>query len=207
MNDNLLIYGLVLGLSAGMSPGPMLTLVISETMQHGTRSGVKVALAPLISDAPIILGAVWLLSQLSDISGILGVISFVGGLLLFYLGLDSLRFKGVALSTVPAESRSLQKGVMANLLNPNPYLFWVTIGGPLLLKSLWVDFWTVVMFLIGFYICLIGSKIVIALVTGKTKIFMQSNLYVWIIKGLGVALIVFALFFIRDAIRYFGFIA
>ena len=30
---------------------------------------------------------------------------------------------------------SLAKGVSLNFLNPNPYLFWLTIGTPLLLEA------------------------------------------------------------------------
>ena len=34
----------LLGLSAGLSPGPLLTLVISETLRSSARGGIKVAL-------------------------------------------------------------------------------------------------------------------------------------------------------------------
>ena len=49
-----LIKGLVLGFAAGVLPGPMLGLVIRETLQHGRRAGYSVAMAPLITDAPTI---------------------------------------------------------------------------------------------------------------------------------------------------------
>lgn len=45
-----LSVGAVLGLSSGLSPGPLLALVISETLRHGVKAGVKVALAPIITD-------------------------------------------------------------------------------------------------------------------------------------------------------------
>ena len=50
----ILAMGTFLGLAAGFAPGPLLTLVISETLQHDIKSGVKVALAPIITDLPII---------------------------------------------------------------------------------------------------------------------------------------------------------
>jgi len=59
----------VLGVSAGFAPGPLLTLVISETLQHDIKSGVKVALAPIITDLPIII-----LSKLTNFHDILGII-------------------------------------------------------------------------------------------------------------------------------------
>ncbi len=68
----ILIIGTVLGLSAGFAPGPLLTLVISETLQSEIRSGVKVALAPIITDVPIIVLTLFILSKLSNFHNILG---------------------------------------------------------------------------------------------------------------------------------------
>ena len=76
-----LTIGTILGLSAGLTPGPLLTVVISETILHDIRAGIKVAIAPLITDAPIIVLTVFILSRLSGFQGILGVISLVGGVL------------------------------------------------------------------------------------------------------------------------------
>ncbi len=49
-----LLQGIVLGFAAGISPGPMLGLVISQTLRYGWRAGNLVALAPLFTDIPII---------------------------------------------------------------------------------------------------------------------------------------------------------
>lgn len=56
-----LLSGILLGLSGGLAPGPLLTLVASETLRHGARAGVRVALAPLLTDLPIVLATVSLL--------------------------------------------------------------------------------------------------------------------------------------------------
>lgn len=47
--------GTLLGLAAGFAPGPLLVLVISETLRHNIKAGIKVSIAPLITDVPIIL--------------------------------------------------------------------------------------------------------------------------------------------------------
>jgi threonine/homoserine/homoserine lactone efflux protein len=36
----------VFGLSAGLSPGPLLTLVIAETLKRGIAAGIRIAVAP-----------------------------------------------------------------------------------------------------------------------------------------------------------------
>jgi len=43
--------GTALGLYAGFSPGPLIALVISQAIKHGPKGGVKVAIAPLLSNS------------------------------------------------------------------------------------------------------------------------------------------------------------
>jgi threonine/homoserine/homoserine lactone efflux protein len=71
-----LIIGIILGLSAGFAPGPLLTLVISESLQHGVRSGIKVALAPIISDLPIILLTLFIASKVYSLFSRIAVMCF-----------------------------------------------------------------------------------------------------------------------------------
>ena len=42
-----LTSGVLLGFSVGLSPGPMLALVLAQTLRHGSREGCKIALTPL----------------------------------------------------------------------------------------------------------------------------------------------------------------
>ncbi|MFZ0611777.1 MAG: LysE family translocator, partial [Desulfobacterales bacterium] len=73
VNGTYLVTGIILGLSGGLTPGPLLTLVITETLKHGFREGAKVSLAPLLTDLPIVAAAVVLLHCLADIRPLLGV--------------------------------------------------------------------------------------------------------------------------------------
>ena len=61
-----LLSGVVFGLSSGVTPGPLLTLVISETLKHGKKEGIKVAIAPLLTDLPIVLVTIFILSRLKE---------------------------------------------------------------------------------------------------------------------------------------------
>jgi threonine/homoserine/homoserine lactone efflux protein len=74
-----LATGTVLGLSAGLAPGPLLTLVISQTLKHSVREGLKVALATLITHMSIIIVTLFVLSKLANFKLILGMISCLGG--------------------------------------------------------------------------------------------------------------------------------
>ena len=80
-----LISGILFGLIAGMSPGPLLTLVISETIRHNRKAGILIAAAPLLTDIPIILVSVLIISKLPNSNLVLGILSIMGALFIAYL--------------------------------------------------------------------------------------------------------------------------
>lgn len=199
-----LVTGVLFGLSAGLSPGPLLMLVISETLKHGTGSGVKVAMAPLITDTPIVLLAIAVVSQLSNIHFLLGLVSLGGASFLLYLGYESIVFKGAELDVEGSRPQSLRKGIIANFLNPSPYLFWFSVGAPIVIKAAGVGIPGPVFFLLGMYLLLVGTKVVIAVLTGRSRRFLKSRGYVVANRILGIVLLVFAVLFARDGLRFLG---
>ncbi len=130
-----LITGCVFGLSSGLAPGPLLVLLITQSLKHNAREGIKVAAAPLITDLPIILVSLFVLTQLDSFHRALAFISIAGGIYVLYLSYECFRTKPVNLGELKTEPQSLRKGVLINFLNPHPYLFWLTFGGPLILKA------------------------------------------------------------------------
>lgn len=199
-----LISGVVFGLAAGIAPGPLLALVFSETLKYGKNEGIKIAVSPLITDLPIVLFVLFILSSLMGYNFVIGMISLFGACYLIYLGFENLRVK-IAESEVELTKRdALKRGVIANFLSPHPYLFWLSIGGPIIFKSLDIHFSAPILFILGFYSLLIGSKIGIVLVVEKSKLFIESKYYLYIVRALGIALILFALFFVKDGLKLIG---
>ena len=194
--------GCVFGLAGGFTPGPTTTVVVAQTIRFGFLDGLKVAIAPLLTDAPIITLSVLLVGQLARFEPVLGIISLLGAAFLIYLAVESLRVRGVEIADENVQPRSIRKGFIANLLNPHPYLFWFVIGAPTLLKAWTVSVLAAVVFIVGLYVCLVGSKILIAWLVARSRGFLQSRGYVYVNRLLGVALVVFALLFIRDGLRF-----
>lgn len=201
-----LFAGIILGLSAGITPGPLLTLIISETIQYNIKAGIKVALSPIITDAPIVLVTLLILSKLSAYNSVLGIISILGSFLLFYMGFSNFKIKNVELELESVKSKSFLKGIVVNLTSPNPYMFWLTVGGPLIFKAKQINIITLVSFLGGFYSLLFGSKIVIAILVGRSKSFLNDKIYLYTIKFLGGILWVFAMILFYDGIKLLGII-
>mgnify|MGYP001826001658 CR=1 FL=1 len=199
-----LTVGVLLGVTAGFSPGPLLTLVISETLEHGIASGIRVALAPVITDAPIILVSSLVFTQLSEIENILGIISLIGGGYVLYIGYGSFRAKAPAVDQKDAKPKSLTRGILANALSPHPYLFWFSVGAPTIAKALSVNILAPLLFIGGFYFFLVGAKVVLAVLVGKSRSFFSDNAYVYTMRFLGVLLGGFSMLLFADGLELLG---
>lgn len=192
----------VLGLAAGLAPGPLLTLVIAQALRHGPREGCKIALAPLLTDAPIIALTLALVSRLANQHLVLGTLSLAGGLFVLYLAVDTFRPARVDLDTPAAPPRSWLKGALTNLLNPHPWLFWLTVGAATLARAKAESWRTAVAFLAAFYLMLVGSKILLALIVGRSRAFLEGRSYRIVLQTLGVLLAGFAVLLFREAWKH-----
>ena len=198
--------GILLGLAAGFAPGPLLVLVISETLRHGIKAGLKVSIAPLVTDVPIILVSLMLLNRLAEFKPILGCISIFGGLFILYLGHESLKTKGVELNLSSVKASSFKKGVMTNALNPHPYIFYMTVGTPIIYRSINQHILATVSFIGSFLLLLVGSKVILAMVVARSRAFLKGRLYIWVMRILGALLIIFSMVLFRDGFELFDWL-
>lgn len=197
-----LIMGIFLGLSAGLAPGPLLTLVISETLQHGIKSGIKIAIAPVITDLPIILLALLGLSKISNHENILGGISIAGSFFILLMGWQGICAGKESPPDIKiVELKSLTKGLLANFLSPHPYLFWFSVGAPTISKAMAHGLAAPLAFTGGFYTFLVGSKIALAVITARAKSFLRGKLYLYCMRFLGLVLCLLAVALFYDGIR------
>jgi threonine/homoserine/homoserine lactone efflux protein len=107
---------------------------------------------------------------------------------------------GFKATLVDAEPQSLSRGAMVNALSPHPYLFWITVGAPTILKGWTESPLLSVVFVASFFWCLVGSKVVLAVLAGKSRRFLIGKSYIYIMRLLGLALFAFALVLFRDGL-------
>lgn len=196
-----LTAGTILGLSAGLSPGPLLAFVITQTLRHNTSEGVKAAMAPFITDIPIIIVSLFVLTRLADLQWVLGTICLLGGLYVLYLAYEAL-FAGPVNPALPREQpHSVKKGAIVNALSPHPYVFWMTVGAPIVVKAQPYGPVAPLAFLGSFYAFLVGSKIVLAVAVGKSRNFLGSKGYLVFMRILGGSLAVFAFLLLKNALH------
>jgi threonine/homoserine/homoserine lactone efflux protein len=201
-----LASGVLLGFSAGLAPGPMLALVLAQTLRHGTREGCKIALTPLVTDPPIILVTLVLASKLAELRHLLGIVSIAGAVFVLYLAWESfgpVRQESEASTERP---RSWLKGIVTNLLNPHPWLFWLTVGAAMLAKTISQGWLVAAAFLFGFYLLLVGSKVMVALLAGRSRNLLTGRPYRVAMRVLAVLLALFALLLFREGLKHLAVI-
>ncbi|NPE30530.1 LysE family transporter [Methanococcoides sp. SA1] len=203
-NVEFLLMGTFLGFAAGISPGPLMAMVISETLQHGSKEGVKVAISPLITDLLIVSSMVFILLRFESQDPAIALISLSGAVYLIHLGISSFKVKNIDLDLSNEKKDSFKKGILANFLSPHPYLFWIAIGAPILIRALAVDILAAILFVFGFYLLLVGSKITLAFIVGRFSSFLKNNYYLHTIRSLGIVYLIFALFFIEQGLGLLG---
>ena len=192
--------GLLLGAPSGLAPGPMLLLIISETLRHGKHAGVKIACIPLLTDAPIVLASGLLFTQITNMNILLGGISIIGSIFLLNLGIKSLLAANSEFLDYTPRPLLLKEIMIANLTNPNPYLFWFTVGAPIMVRSFQHNLSTGFSFLVSFYLGLVGIKLILAIAAGKSRDFLQGFLYRSTMQLLSLMLICFAIYLMLDGI-------
>jgi threonine/homoserine/homoserine lactone efflux protein len=199
-----LLAGLVLGLGSGLSPGPLLALAISTTMRRGLRAGLLVVSAPLVTDTLFIVLTVTVISQLS--STIVAGLSLVGAAVIAWFAWENAReARHADIAALRAEPtpesgnrltrltrHPLLQAATVNILNPAPWLFWISAGAPLLIGFADQGWGLVIAFLVAFYVAIIGSKalLVVAIAAGRHRLSTRG--YRLILAGVAIMLAILA---------------
>jgi threonine/homoserine/homoserine lactone efflux protein len=166
-----IIQGIGFGFAAAAQPGPFQTYIISQSLARGWKKTLPTAFAPLISDGPIIVICLFVLSQVPG--WFAQVLYIVGGSFILYLAYGAYRTwkafdPGAPLPEAGAQ-QSILKAALTNLLNPNPYIYWTLVTGPILLKAWHESPIYGIGFLMGFYATLILGLSALIVIFGVAR--------------------------------------
>ena len=166
-----IVQGIVYGFAAAAQPGPFQTYLISQTLLRGWKKTLLAALAPLVSDGPIIALCLLVLSQVPD--WLERFLYIAGGLFILYLAYGAYQsWKNFDLqvpSTDTETRQSLLKAALMNALSPGPYIFWSLVTGPILIRGWRETPLYGVSFMLGFYVTMILCLCTIIVVFGSAR--------------------------------------
>ncbi|MCJ7551083.1 MAG: LysE family translocator [Anaerolineae bacterium] len=160
----IILQGIGYGFTGAVQPGPFQTYLISQSIQRGWRKTLCAALAPLISDGPIIVLAILLLTRLP--AGWERLLYMVGGVFVLTLAWGAFRsWRDFDLADPVVDGglagQGMLQAALMNVLSPGPYLFWGLVTGPILLSAWRESPLRAAGFLIGFYGTMVTSLAVV----------------------------------------------
>lgn len=191
-----LATGLGVGLAAGVSPGPLLFLVVTATLSGRLANGLAVAAAPLLSD--VIVVGVTLATLGSLPSGWLTWLELVGAGVVAAIGVQTIRegrtaaLPGAGDVAPQPLGQALRRAVLVNLTSPHPWLTWAAVLGPLTVSAWRDEPASAVALVAGFYATLVGSKAALAAAVHRGRRLLGAVAYRRIVVGAGAALVVLA---------------
>ncbi|MHB1253119.1 MAG: LysE family transporter [Candidatus Humimicrobiaceae bacterium] len=208
------LSALMVGFSGAIVPGPMFTMIITNSASKGFRSAVFTILGHAFIELIIlILFLAGLLKYLNNVI-VIKIIGIAGGAALLYLAYDlinsSLRNKlkidynkddkGKNKSKINVNSPFFQ-GMFVSAINPYWYVWWVTVGAAFLINSIKYGTLGISLFYIGHISSDFIWYLIIGFLVSKGRKYFNGKVYKIIFILCGLFLIYLGIKFIIDFIK------
>ena len=204
---------MIVGFSGALSPGPMLTLVISSTAEKGFWTSFFIVVGHAILELAVVAAFFLGLIRYLENPLVARIIGIVGGVFLIYLGVDILvsvfrkkfviDFKSV-INTRTMNARStgiiILKGILVSLMNPYWYIWWISIGAAFIIKSVKFDLGGVTAFFTGHISADFIWYLFIGFLISTGRRFFNQKIYNGILITCSLFLFYLGIKFIVDAL-------
>jgi threonine/homoserine/homoserine lactone efflux protein len=161
------LEGAALGFSAAAQPGPLQAYLLAQSARNGAARTLPVALVPLATDPPLVAVVLAVLAQVP--AGLVRALGVAGGALVLWLGIAALRAAraGAPAGDARPPPAGFVRAMLVNFTNPNAWLFWSLVGGPILAGAWRTSPARSLAFLAGFYLLLVGGNVALVVLAGR----------------------------------------
>lgn len=128
--QSILVEAVILGIIGGLLPGPILTMVVTDTMARGLQKSWLTVVYAIIAEF-VLVGLLFTVLAFIDIPEVVLLgINIAGIVLLTYIAVNVWKSATDVLESSTGISLRTMFGLM--FLNSTPYMFWLTICLPLI---------------------------------------------------------------------------
>jgi threonine/homoserine/homoserine lactone efflux protein len=207
------LFSFVLGLGGAVSPGPVSTAIISQAPRQGWRVGPLIALGHSLLELLVVVLIAFGLQRFLSQSIFQIAISFLGGLLLIFLGtsmLIDLRRGKIRLpnKNESGEQSKIRKvvwlGVATTLANPFWFAWWITVPTSYLAQAGALEALPLAAFYLGHISADFAWDSSLASFVAGERPWMNDKLYGLIIAVSGLFLVYLGASFLIEGFRLIG---
>lgn len=213
MNEiwQIFLGSMIVAFTGAMTPGPMLTLVVTSVAQRGFWTSVFIVAGHSILELLVVASFFLGLLKYLDNPIIIKVISALGGAFLIYMGLNiliSVFRKKIKLDLNTIQSGKMLnskntfivvgKGILISLVNPYWYIWWLSIGAAFMIKSVQFSFGGISSFYIGHISADFIWYLFIGFIISSGRRFFNQKVYIGILVACSLFLLYLGVKFIVD---------
>lgn len=200
----------LIGFTGAMMPGPVTTLIVTETARRGFIAGPLITIGHALLELAMVVALVFGLGDLLKQNAVAGTIGLLGGLFLLWMGFDIVRsaWQGkVSFDTTRDVSASsfgnpIIAGILTSVANPYWILWWATVGAAYLITFRAFGIVGIVAFYFGHTLADWVWNNVVAFVVATGRRVMTDRVYRGILIVCGAFLIALSFYFVNSGINF-----
>jgi threonine/homoserine/homoserine lactone efflux protein len=192
---------IVTSLSGVMAPGPMFTVTLAKSLKSPW-AGMQIALGHAVIEVPLIALIYFGVAHFLQNDVVQLVLSVAGGGMIIWMGADMFRTRRKIVSEGrDTKYNAFTAGILMSGLNPFFLVWWVTVGGLLLMNFLEaVGSWALPFFIVVHWACDLIWLSFVSVAIFKTHKFWGQKIQELVFLILGVLLAYFGGQFILQGI-------
>ena len=201
----------LIGFTGAMMPGPVTTLIVTETARRGFIAGPLITLGHSLLELVMVVALVFGLGDLLKQNAVAGTIGLLGGLFLLWIGFDIVKsaWQGkVSFDTTQrgdatrASGNPIIGGILTSIANPYWILWWATVGATYLITFRAFGVAGIVAFYVGHSLADWIWSSVVAFVVATGRRGMTDRVYRGILIVCGAFLIALSFYFVSSGINF-----
>ncbi len=196
--------GATFGFQGSVSPGPLQTIIISESLSNGVKSSWRAAIIPVCTDPFALAAALFIVANIPN--GLVAAIAFFGAALLSRFAWG--QFKTTAADFDFQTKPPMKFGAIwaTNFLNPNLWIFSFSINA-LQIAEFYREhgLGVAATYLVAFFVSISIFNLLTAVIASGFRSLLSGKRLVIINRVLGVFLVVMAIRFVIIGFSKLGF--
>jgi threonine/homoserine/homoserine lactone efflux protein len=197
----MLLLGFIIGLTGALAPGPTLVATINASLSGSWTAGLRISLGHIIVELAIFLLILFGLATVAR--PYMTAIAVVGGLALILFGvLTLLGSRTATLETRKTESTAgpVLAGVVSSAANPYFWIWWLSVGGAMVIAALAGGILPAAVFMIGHWAADTAWFTVVSAGVAKGVSVLTDTTYHRIMAACGLFLVAFGLYYLVRAV-------